>query len=51
MNCRNRTLKAVSPTGMLWSSEEAHFQLSGAMNIEAFLLPHDMPHNLCIMNI
>lgn len=36
MNCCSGILAAVLPTGILWSSDEAHFRLSGAVNNQHF---------------
>jgi hypothetical protein len=36
MDCCNEILAAVPPTGILWSSDEAHFHLSGTVNKQNF---------------
>jgi hypothetical protein len=36
MDCCNGILAAVPPTGILWSSDEAHVHLSGTVNKQNF---------------
>jgi hypothetical protein len=36
MDCCNGILAVVPPTGILWSSDKAHFHLSGTVNKQNF---------------
>jgi len=35
-NCCNATLTVMSPNGVVWSSDEAHFHISGTVNKQNF---------------